>query len=132
MAVWRICSSCVAGLPGSRFSLRRTSGPPKLWKRMATGMRTRIAPQRRARDAPNCPAGKSRAFCRPETQLLSEKAPEATFSNQLERGVVRLAGADANDALDLGDENLAVTDLAGLGGLEDGLDDLVGEIAAHR
>jgi hypothetical protein len=26
-------------------------------------------------------AGKSRAFCRPETQLLSEKGPKATFSN---------------------------------------------------
>ena len=49
-----------------------------------------------------------------------------------ERRVVGLAGADADHTIDVGDEDLAVTDLAGLGGLDDRLDDLVDEVAAHR
>src|SRR5580704_16789757 len=51
---------------------------------------------------------------------------------KLERGVVGLAGADADHPLDVGDKDLAVADLAGLGGLDDGLDHLIDEIAAHR
>src|SRR5580698_2250776 len=50
---------------------------------------------------------------------------------KLQRGVVGLAGTDADDALDVGDENLAVADLAGLGRLEDGLDHLIGQVAAN-
>src|ERR1700693_927034 len=132
MAVWRICTSCVAGLPGSSSSLRRTSGPPKLWKRMAAGMGRRIAPDRRPRDAPYCPGRqKSRLLPAGNESYCCEKGPEGTFSSQLERGVVRFAGADADHALDLRDEDLAVADLAGLGGLEDRLDHLLGQVAAH-
>src|SRR5580700_1227831 len=107
MAVWRICTSCVAGLPGSSSSLRRTSGPPKLWKRMAAGMGTEDSAAAAAARCLRIPAG------------------------QLQRGVVGFAGADADHALDLRDEDLAVADLAGLGGLEDRLDHLLGQLAAH-
>src|ERR1700722_15099891 len=102
MAVWRTCTSCGAGLPGSNSSTRRTSGPPCSWKRMATGIAPRIAVARAAR------------------------------LPKLERGVVGLAGTDADDALDVGDEDLAVAPLAGLGRFDDGLDHLVHQIAAHR
>src|SRR6516225_1980688 len=47
--------------------------------------------------------------------------------NRLQRAVVGLAGADADDALDVGYE-----DLAGLGRLHDGLDDLIDQVAPHR
>src|SRR6185503_785313 len=50
----------------------------------------------------------------------------------LQRGVVRLAGTNANDALDLGDEDFAVADLSRFGGLHDGFDDLVDQVAAYR
>src|SRR5262249_31831525 len=40
-------------------------------------------------------------------------------------GAVGLAGADAYRAVDAGDEDLAVADLAGLGRVRDQLDDLV-------
>src|SRR5205807_6559932 len=49
----------------------------------------------------------------------------------LQGGVVGLAGADPDHPLDVGDEDLAVAHLAGLGGLDDRLDDLIGEIAPH-
>ena len=42
-----------------------------------------------------------------------------------EGGRVGLAGADAHGVLEIGDENLAVADLAGLGGRGDGFDGLV-------
>src|SRR5579864_689094 len=48
-----------------------------------------------------------------------------------QRAVVGLPGADAYHALDIGDEDLAVADLAGLGGLHDGLDHLINQVAAH-
>src|SRR6478735_9883225 len=47
-----------------------------------------------------------------------------------ERGVVGLARTDTNDTVDIGDEDLAVADLAGLGGLQDGFDHLIDEITA--
>src|ERR1700733_3333570 len=49
-----------------------------------------------------------------------------------ERGVVGLTGADADHAIDIGNENLAVADLAGLGGLHHRFHDLVHELGAHR
>src|SRR5581483_3724670 len=49
----------------------------------------------------------------------------------LQRGVVRLAGANADDPLDLGNEDLAVADLTGLGGLHDGFNNLIDQIAAY-
>src|SRR5262249_33829961 len=56
---------------------------------------------------------------------------EPRYASALERGIVRLAGADADDAVDVGDEDLAVADLAGLRGLEDRFDHLIHEVAAH-
>src|SRR5579863_1533112 len=48
-----------------------------------------------------------------------------------ERGVVGFAGADPDHAIDVGDEDLTVPDLPGLGRLEYGLDDLVDQVGAH-
>src|SRR6185295_5273342 len=48
----------------------------------------------------------------------------------LQRRVVSLTRADANDAIDVGDEDLAVADLAGLRGLQNRFHHLVREIAA--
>src|SRR5581483_9082809 len=48
-----------------------------------------------------------------------------------QRRVVRLASSDPDHPLDVGDEDLAVTDLAGLGGLENRLDHLVDEVAPN-
>ena len=45
---------------------------------------------------------------------------------------VGLAGADAHRLIDRGDENLAVADLAGLGGADDGVDHLVDAVGRHR
>jgi hypothetical protein len=45
-----------------------------------------------------------------------------------ERVGAGLAGADADDLLQIEDEDLAVADLAGVGGLLDRLDDLVEKI----
>src|SRR5215469_13353695 len=50
----------------------------------------------------------------------------------LERAIVSLPGADTDDALDVRNEDLAVSNLAGLGGLHDGLDDLIDQITPHR
>src|SRR3569833_7483 len=58
------------------------------------------------------------------------RSPDPASSS--ERGVVRLAGTNTNDSLDLGDENLAVADLPRFGGLHDGIDDLVDQVAAYR
>src|SRR5215469_13506260 len=104
MAVWRICTSPAAGLPGSTSSRRRTSGPPFSSKRMARGMRASLAH--------GYPAGVA-----------------GSAQGPLQRAVVGLPGADADDPLDVGDEDLAVTDLAGLRGLHDRLDDLIDQIA---
>ena len=52
---------------------------------------------------------------------LTINSPEAPVL-QSERAGVGLAGANANHVLDRRDENLAVADLAGLGGSTDGLD----------
>src|SRR5580658_3024521 len=52
--------------------------------------------------------------------------------NTLQRGIVRLAGTDTNDTLDFGDENLAVADLPRFGGLHDGFNDLIDQVAADR
>src|ERR1700689_1159971 len=49
-----------------------------------------------------------------------------------ERGVVGLAGADADHAIDIGNENLAVADLAGLGGLHHRFHDLIDQFGSHR
>ena len=47
-------------------------------------------------------------------------------ASALDRVLVELAGADAHHVLDLGDEDLAVADLAGLRGLDDGVDAALG------
>src|SRR5205807_8207659 len=62
-------------------------------------------------------------------RLLLRRAPAALKA--LQGGVVGLAGSYADHPLDVGDEDLAVAHLAGLGGLDDRLDDLIGEIAPH-
>src|SRR5882757_217347 len=46
-------------------------------------------------------------------------------------GVVGLAGTNADDALDIGDEDFAVANLTRLGRLHDGFDDLVDQVAAY-
>ena len=54
---------------------------------------------------------------RPPPRVTGERLrgrPELTLEPTLQRRVVRLAGADADDAVDVGDEDLAVADLAGL------------------
>src|SRR5438874_5660690 len=63
-------------------------------------------------------------------RLLLRRAPAAL--KPLQGRVVGLAGADADHALDVRDEDLAVAHLAGLAGLDDRLDDLVDQIAAYR
>ena len=49
-----------------------------------------------------------------------QRAPK--FANDLHRAVAAFVGADAPGVVDGGDEDLAVADLAGLGGLDDGFD----------
>src|SRR5262249_43959966 len=49
----------------------------------------------------------------------------------LQRRVVGLTRTDSNDALDLGDEDLSITDLPRFGGLENGFDDLIHQVATH-
>src|SRR5262245_57233432 len=53
-------------------------------------------------------------------------------ATSLQCSVVGFAGPDAQRALDIGDENLAVANLAGLGSRADGLDDLVDQVVAYR
>src|SRR5688572_25782908 len=50
----------------------------------------------------------------------------------LQRRRIGLAGADANDFFQVEDEDLSVADLAGIGGLLDGLDRLLEHLALHR
>src|SRR6185295_869482 len=45
--------------------------------------------------------------------------------------IIGFAGSDADDAIDVRDEDLAVANLAGLGGLENGFDYLIDEVAAN-
>src|SRR5690606_28757150 len=60
------------------------------------------------------------------------RSPRCTwFRTESKRRVVRFAGADADDPVDFGDEDLAVANLAGLGGLQDGFDDLIDQFAAN-
>ena len=47
-----------------------------------------------------------------------------------ECGVVGLARADTDDTIDVGDEDFAVADFAGLGRFDDRIDHLIDEIAA--
>src|SRR6056297_2185499 len=52
--------------------------------------------------------------------------------DSLERLLVGLAGADPDRLCELVDENLAVTDLAGTGRVDDGLDDALQRVVGHR
>ena len=47
----------------------------------------------------------------------------------LQRFGVDFAGADPHGAFDIEDKNLAVADLAGMGGLGDRFDDLIRQVA---
>src|SRR6478609_1207603 len=79
-----------------------------------------------------CPA--RNAFCTWWKAEPREATPDGAASlaaSALQRRVVRFAGADTDDAIDLRDEDLAVADLAGLGGLHDRFDDLIDQVAAH-
>src|SRR6516225_11095364 len=76
---------------------------------------------------------------RDDSSVITEVSPGASSNLRdrraglgLQRAVVGLPGADTDDALDVGDEDLAVSNLAGLGGLHDGLDDLIDQITPHR
>src|ERR1700761_5505609 len=57
---------------------------------------------------------------------------KVSSSQGLESCFVSLAGSNANDPVDVDDEDLAVTNLAGLGRLEHGLDYLVDQLGPHR
>src|ERR1044071_3769335 len=54
-----------------------------------------------------------------------------SFCRALQGRVVRFTRTDADDTVDVGDEDLAVAHLAGLRGLEDGFDVLIDEVAAN-
>src|SRR5262249_51891159 len=56
---------------------------------------------------------------------------KAVRARALQSSGVGLAGADAHGVVDAVDEDLAVADLAGLGGSYDGVDDLVDLIGRH-
>src|SRR6266853_70566 len=73
-----------------------------------------------------------RRFLPAETKLMSEKAPQATFSNELESCVIALAGANPQNAENVRDEYLAVADLAGLRRPDDGFHDLIDQFVLHR
>src|SRR6478609_3718475 len=78
-----------------------------------------------------CPA--RNAFCTWWKAEPREATPDGAASlaaSALQRRVVRFAGADTDDAIDLRDEDLAVADLAGLCGLHDRFDDLIDQVAA--
>src|SRR5690606_27832285 len=84
------------------------------WRRPSRGM---------ASCSRSCAAGPWRCHAR---------NPRCTsFRAESQRRVVRFARADTDEAVDFGDEDLAVTDLAGLCGLQDGFNDLVDEVAAN-
>ena len=67
-----------------------------------------------------------------ERQLVVIVPLPEFLSDFLERVVVGLAGADAHGAIEVVDENLAVADLAGLGGVADRGDDLVLDAVRRR
>src|SRR5882762_10383304 len=71
-------------------------------------------------------------FLPAETKLMSEKAPQATFSNELESCVIALAGANPQNAQNVRDEYLPVADLSGLRRPDDGFHDLVDQFVLHR
>ena len=56
-------------------------------------------------------------------------APPVFFA--LDRGVAGFAGADADHALQVGDEDLAVTDVAGVGRIADEIHGLFGQVVRH-
>src|SRR5262245_2602661 len=58
--------------------------------------------------------------------------PNAVGARALQSRGIGLAGADAHGAVDAVDEDLAVADLAGLGGPYDGVDDFVDLIGRDR
>ena len=64
-------------------------------------------------------------------RAAGRRGSNEVFVFALQRGVIRLAGADADDAIDIRDEDLAVADLAGLGGLQDRFDHLIDEVAVR-
>src|SRR6185312_5068868 len=69
--------------------------------------------------------------------IFANEQTERPYSVKSARGgvssqgcIISLSGTDADDAINVRDEDLAVTHLARLGGLEDGLDDLIRQVAA--
>src|SRR5690348_5644846 len=67
----------------------------------------------------------------PPATTASRAAAARQSIRRSEGSVVGLAGPDADHPLNVSDENLAVTDLPGLGRLQNGLDDLVDQVGAH-
>src|SRR6185437_13647010 len=112
-----------AGLPTSTSSKRSTSGPPYSWKRIALGMGLVYGPY--------YPKGVARSAIPPRRSGQGPRIKGRGRAPVSKSGVVGLARSNTNHAVDIGDEDLAVTDLARLGGLENSLDDLIDEIAAH-
>src|ERR1700722_15261339 len=152
MAVWRTCASPGPGLPGSKSSKRRTSGPPCSWKRMALDMLrgSSVGSHRMGGLGYRRPvewaglrglAEEPSYLGAPLPFLIISTLPGSLpllplFHIQmhpfLQCGVVGLARADPDDALDLGDEDFPVADLPRFGGLHNGFNDLVDQIAADR
>src|SRR5581483_505752 len=124
MAVWRTWASSEPGLPGSTSSKRRTSGPPCSWKRMALGMR---ALHGSIKDNARSPFVVIRLI----RGSLPDFPPTPYSLIHLQRSIIRLTRTNADHALDLGDENLAVADFSRFGGLHDGFNDLVDQVATH-
>src|ERR1019366_5116414 len=117
IALWRSCSSPRPGAASGTRSHFSTSGLPCWWNTIALENSDRMPV-----DFTGSPAAPARFLARP---------PWRPVRRPLQRGVIGLAGADADHTIDLGDEYLAVTDLAGLGGLEHRFHHLVDQLGAH-
>src|SRR5690606_20610702 len=63
---------------------------------------------------------------------MSAERGSAATGGRSERVGVEFAGADAHNLVEVPDEDLAVADLAGTGGLHDRLDHGIGLLVGHR
>src|SRR4029078_1451826 len=71
------------------------------------------------------------AYFRTSPGFIAGCLPLVRCCSGSDRVFARLSGADADDLVDRADEDLAVADEAGLGGLDDGVDDLPDVVLRH-
>src|ERR1700722_2612481 len=64
-------------------------------------------------------------------KAISRQPSDSVPAKPLQRGVIGLAGTDAQNAQDVGDEDFAVADLAGFRGADNGFHHLVDEFVFH-